>query len=151
MIAREDENLTGIILAGGKSSRLGRDKARENIGNVPLIQRVVMALAAVSSEIIIVGSGLASLSELDGVNIRSIQDIASDRGPLMGFYSGLSEASYPYICLVACDLPFLDPAVLKLLIELAPGHQAVVPLIEEIPQPTHAIYASSILPHIEEA
>ncbi len=151
MIEMEDKNITGIILAGGKSSRLGRDKARETIGNVPLIQRVVMALAEVSSEIIVVGSKLTNLTEINGVNIRTVKDRASNRGPLMGIYSGLSQASYPYACLVACDLPFLDPAVLKLLIELAPGRQAVVPLIQEIPQPTHAIYARSILPHIEEA
>ena len=145
----EDRNITGIILAGGKSSRLGRDKSRETIGGVPLIRRVITAVGEVSREIIIVGGQHNELAEM-GPNIRFVLDRAFGIGPLMGIYSGLSEARYACACLVACDLPFINPSVLRLLIDMAAGHQAAVTVIGGTPQPTHAIYAKSVLPIIEE-
>lgn len=151
MSTKQGKSETGIVLAGGKSSRLGRDKAKETVGEVSLIQRVVAALSEVCGEILVIGREPGGLDEVNGVKIKMVQDALPGRGPLMGLYSGLSAANHPYAILVACDAPFLAPALLNLLVDLVPGHEAVVPLINEIPQPTTAAYSKSILPKIEEA
>lgn len=143
--------MTGIILAGGRSQRLGRDKAKEEIGGVPILHRAVSALAAVSREVIVVGGDPGSAPEEIGkIRVRFVSDAIPDRGPLGGLYSGLSAAAYPYAWMVACDMPFLNPSLLRLLMDLAPGHQAVVPLVAGTPQTAHAVYATDILEAVEE-
>ncbi len=127
------------MLAGGKGRRLGQDKAVVEIGGVPLLARVVGSLAQVASEILVVG-------RLDGpplpVAVRFIPDLIPERAALGGLYTALATASNPLVVVVGCDMPFIKPEILRYLVGLAEGFDAVVPLVRAEPQPLHAVYAA---------
>ena len=135
--------MTSIILAGGKSSRLRRNKALEIIGGKSLVQRVVERLALVSDQILIVGSpAQLCLSSDYGVEYRA--DLYPDKGPLGGIYTGLVASGSLYNLVVACDMPFLNIELLRYMIKLSSGFDAVIPEVEGI-QPLHAVYCRGCL------
>lgn len=138
-----------MILAGGRSLRMGRDKLRLTVGGVPLIQRVHDALAAHCQEILVVGReeifpGLAGA--------RYVPDLRPGRaGPLAGMEAGLGVARYPRVFVAAGDMPFLPPALVgHLLARLGGGVRAVVPRHEGL-HPVCAAYDHGILPEIRAA
>lgn len=137
--------MTSIILAGGKSSRLGGDKALEFIGGKSLIQRVIERLALVSNRILIVGF-LVQFHLLSdyGVDVEYMVDLYPGKGPLGGIYTGLAASKSLYNLVVACDMPFLNIELLRYMIKLSPGFDAVIPKVERI-QPLHAVYCKSCL------
>ena len=154
-------SVTGIVLAGGKSIRLGRDKALETVGKRTLLQRVVDALAQVSDDIVVVTSpGQTEERVPPSPLVRVVRDIHPERGPAAGLYAGLRAARSVYSWAVGCDLPFLNPMLLSYLMTLAPGYDAVIPTIE-VPlkesrdskrpdQTLHAVYNKSCIPILEE-
>ena len=135
--------VTSIILVGGKGSRLGRSKALEIIGGGSLIQRVIQRLTLVSEQIIIVGSPGQSDSPFD-YGIEYKEDLYPGKGPLIGIYTGLVASKSFYNLVVACDMPFLNVELLRYIIKLAPGFDAVVPWVKRI-EPLHAVYSKSCL------
>ena len=137
--------MTGIVLAGGRSRRLGRDKAAELVGGRTLLQRAVDSLAEVAGEVLVVGRLPQGAVTLGG-GVRFLEDTEPGRGPLAGLYTGLVAATGPYVWAVGCDMPFLDPSLLAALAELAPGHDAVAPVLDGTPQTLHAVYARSCAP-----
>lgn len=140
--------MTGIVLAGGRSRRLGRDKAAELVGGRTLLQRALDSLAEVSGELLVVGRAPEDAMAL-GSGVRFLEDREPDRGPLAGLQTGLLAAASPYVWAVGCDMPFLDPSLLTQLAELAPGHDAVAPVLDGTPQTLHAVYALSCAPMAE--
>ena len=136
--------MTGIVLAGGRSRRLGRDKAAELIGGSTLLQLVANSLAQVASDVLVVGRPPQDAATLDS-GVRLLEDTEPARGPLVGLYTGLMAAASPYVWAVGCDMPFLDPSLLAKLAELTLGHDAVTPVLDGTPQTLHAIYARSCL------
>ena len=87
------QNITGIILAGGQSRRLGRDKALEKIGDYRIVDRVISAMSSTCGEIIVVGNNVDRKEQLDlGDDIRFVTDVYSDKGSLGGLYSGLKAS-----------------------------------------------------------
>ena len=142
--------VSGIVLAGGRSRRLGRDKAVEPFDGQPLIRRVTGQLAAVTDEIVVVVANPERGKELplDGGH-RLAVDVFPDKGSLGGIFSGLAAARNPWGLVVACDMPFLNRRLLAAMLSLRPGFDAVVPRPGAYPEPTHALYAKSCLPHIE--
>ena len=138
-----------IVLAGGRSTRLGRDKATTPLLGVPLLQRVLDRLAGLMDECVIV---TRPGQKLDGVATgasRVIEDLFPDNGPLGGLYTGLISIESPIAIAVACDMPLLQPPLLRELLRLLPEHDAVVPLSNGLPQPLCAIYAKSCLATIQ--
>ena len=105
---------SGIILAGGRSRRLGRDKAVESVGGQPLIQRVIQRLSQVTSEIVVV---VADQTQADRFALdqgqRVTQDLYPGKGSLGGIFSGLSAARQEWSLVVACDMPFLNLELLR--------------------------------------
>lgn len=142
--------VTGIILAGGLASRLGRDKALESIGGVPVLLRVVAALQAVTSELVLVEAPgrTRTLAGLPGTTRRAT-DATADFGPLAGLRAGLDACRTDYALVTACDMPFLATGVLRRLAELAPAWDAVLPMWGGRPQFLCAAYARSCLPAID--
>jgi molybdopterin-guanine dinucleotide biosynthesis protein A len=142
--------ITGIILAGGKSTRIGANKPQLKIGESHLIDRVLGTLSQFTSSILIVAAedqiGLA-ISATPGA--RWVKDIYPGKGPLGGIYTGLMHAETSYSLVVGCDMPFLNSGLLKYLIEGAYGYAAAVPKIGWMIQPLHAVYSKSCLPSIE--
>jgi len=131
-----------IILAGGKSTRLGRDKASEPLLGRPLLQHVLAAVAPQVDEVIVVTAQDQRLPDLAGTSITVVDDAYPDSGPLGGIYTGLSVCAAPYAFVAACDMPLLKPALISELLRLAPGHNAVVPVDTDCrTQPLCAVYS----------
>jgi molybdopterin-guanine dinucleotide biosynthesis protein A len=138
--------ITGIILAGGKNLRLGRNKALERIGGIPLIERVAGRLRPIANELIAVTNQCpCQLQGLHGA--RMVSDVYPGKGPLGGIYSGLLASADDIAMVVATDMPFLSTALLHHLVELSPEYDVVVPrwnngMIEAL----HSIYRKACLP-----
>jgi molybdopterin-guanine dinucleotide biosynthesis protein A len=144
------DSISGIVLAGGQSRRLGRDKAVEPLQGQPLIQRVVNRVRQVSRETVIV---VADQDRGDALpldkEVRIALDIYPGKGSLGGIFSGLSAAQEEWGVVVACDMPFLNLDLLRYLVSLREDVDAVVPVLEGRPEPTHSLYSRACLPHIE--
>ncbi len=139
-----------IVLAGGKSTRLGRNKIVETIGNKSLLERVVSCLASFNNEIIIVTAENSSLPQLTNFpKLKVIKDIFPGKGSLGGIYTGLVASEAFYNLVVACDMPFLNLDLLRYMISLDEGYDVVIPKVNEILEPLHAVYSRKCLSPIE--
>ena len=138
-------DVTGIILAGGKSLRFGRNKAMEKIGGMTLVERVINQLSSITREIIVVTNDGSQFAEFHFAQI--VSDIYPAKGPLGGIYTGLSTSHTAANIVVACDMPFLNTALLSHMIKISPGFDAVIPrwLNNQI-EPLHGIYSGSCIP-----
>ncbi|MEW8959661.1 molybdenum cofactor guanylyltransferase [Neomoorella humiferrea] len=137
----------GIVLAGGKSTRMGTNKALLPLGQVSMLARVVAALRPLFSEIIVVTNTPELYQDL---GTRLVTDVIPGRGPLSGFHAGLMYSPYRYNFIVACDMPFIDPGFISHLIKQAEGYDVVVPRLGEYLQPLHAVYSRECLKAVEE-
>jgi len=139
--------MTGIILAGGESRRMGTDKALLDINGRPMIEHVLAVFAGLFKKTIIV-TNTPDRYRMYGVELTS--DVLDIRGPLTGIYSGLLRSRDEYNFVAACDMPFLNPRLIAYMGELAAGHDAVVPMFGGgFLEPLHAIYRKGIFPVIE--
>jgi len=146
---REESSIltvSGIVLAGGQSSRLGADKSFINVNGQSLIEHIVAKLTRLSDDVIIVTN---SPDEYDHLEARLVGDIYPSKGALGGIYSGLRAAANAYSLVVACDMPFLDLNLLRYMIILAREHDVVIPRIGGFTEPLHAIYSKNCLEPID--
>lgn len=159
------EDCTAIIMAGGNSQRMGQDKASLQLGGQTLLQHVTATMRETFSKVIV--SVRQPRPESD---LPQVRDDPAHTGPLAGLAAGLERAGTPWIFAVACDMPFVTPAVIELLasyrtkLSSSPtcqvgdgcsspdkgrpggaGFQAVVPMVGGHPQPLAAFYAVSCL------
>jgi molybdopterin-guanine dinucleotide biosynthesis protein A len=139
----DTHDVSGVILAGGASSRLGINKALVRISGEALIERVVRSLEPLVGEILIV-SGKAR--PFEGLGLRCVADIYAGAGVLGGLHAGLSRMKGRYALLVGCDMPFLSNALLRYLISLREGYDVVMPRVGHLYEPLHAVYARTCLP-----
>lgn len=141
--------MTSIVLAGGKSLRLGKSKCLETINGKSLIERVIERVKSVSSRTLIV----TSREQIDlpaPCEVEVVVDIYPGKGPLGGIYTGLLASESSHILAVACDMPFLNIELLRYMIELSPGFDAIVPRLgERKVEPLHAIYAKGCLDNMK--
>jgi len=135
--------MTSIILAGGKSSRLGRSKALQAIGGKSLIQRVVDHLAIISTEIIIATAHGETIPCSSAVKIKTVADIYPGKGPLVGIYSGLIASSSSWAIVVGCDTPFLSDGLLEYMTQICSTFDVVVPRIKNKLEPLCAVYSKN--------
>lgn len=135
------------VLAGGQSQRMGQDKAFLEVAGRPVIERVLSTVASLTDDLFISAN---APHRYEPFGLRVVPDIYPDKAALGGIYSVIQAARYPHVLVVACDMPFLNPALLRYLINLAPTADVIVPLITP-PQPEtlHAIYSKYCLPAIE--
>jgi len=152
-----EQGVAGIILAGGRSRRMGRDKALLPVpGETPLtfVEHLASQLSALCPEVLLVArdeiSGKEYLSASHGQNRRLIYDQVPDRGPLMGLYSGLQAITFSHALVLAVDLPCVQPALLIWLRAFPLTDEALIPHVQGIPQVLLARYPRAILPIIEE-
>jgi molybdenum cofactor guanylyltransferase len=140
-----------IILAGGKSSRLGRNKLLEKLGNVSLLERVVASLKSFNSEIIVVVARDSNLPQLTNYSaLRIEEDIYPGKGSLGGVYTGITLSKTFYNLVVACDMPFLNVGLLGYMLGLADNCDVVIPRTNEgILEPLHAVYSRNCLGPID--
>ena len=136
--------VTSIILAGGKNLRLGRRKDLEAIGGKTLMELVIQKLKLISTRTLIVTSREQSDFPHAGES-KVLVDLYPDKGPLGGIYTGLLASQSSCNLVVACDMPFLNIELLRYIIELLPGFDAVVPRLEDKLEPLHAVYSKCCL------
>ncbi len=139
--------ITGIILSGGKSSRMGRDKAFLPFPHKPLIEIMIDKLSVLFNELIVV-TGNPHLYSKYG--IRTVKDIIPQRGPLGGIYTGLLFSKNHYNFIVACDMPFLNPDLVHYMVQKIKGYDLVVPEYGDQLQPLCAIYSKNCIESIKE-
>jgi len=143
--------MSSIILGGGLSSRLGKDKILLDIDGQNLLARTIQRLSSVSTDIIIV---IAQDQEKPDVstfeNVRIVTDTEAGKGPLVGIYSGLKASTDAYNVAVACDMPFINTALIKYMYGITTGFDAVIPLIEGEVEPLYAVYSRNCIRHIED-
>jgi molybdopterin-guanine dinucleotide biosynthesis protein A len=137
------ESFSVIVLAGGKGKRLGGNKALLSFMGRPLIEHVLKRVEELAEEILIVSDELKL--PFDHPKVLLIPDVFPQGGPLGGIYSGLNASKNEWAFAFGCDMPFIQPSVLKLIALVSPGFDAVVPLIGGKPQPLHALYSKSCL------
>jgi molybdenum cofactor guanylyltransferase len=154
MIDHRSTQTSGIILAGGSSSRMGKNKALLSLpGNqaVTFVECLVSLLEECCSETLIVARGQADAREYVFPGVGVAIDETPGIGPLMGLYSGLSAIHTTHALVVAVDLPCVQPALLSFLLsQPLPADTLLVPLVHEIPQVLLTIYPRSILPVVKE-
>jgi len=140
-----------VVLAGGKSQRLGRNKIFETIGNKSLLERVVSCLASIQSEIIIVSTKDSTLPQLTNYpRLRTVTDIFPGKGSLGGIYTGLVASGSWHNIVVACDMPFLNPDLLLYMVEVAEDFDVVIPKVkDDILEPLHAVYSKNCVSPME--
>jgi molybdopterin-guanine dinucleotide biosynthesis protein A len=146
VVDQRHHSISGVVLAGGRSTRLGRDKAFLRIDGRPLIERIVELTAEVTEEVIIVANDFDSYTGLDA---RVVTDFYPGKGALGGIFSGLREVSTQHALVVACDMPFLNIPLLRYMGEFTPDYDIVIPRLEELTEPLHAIYSRVCLSAIE--
>jgi molybdopterin-guanine dinucleotide biosynthesis protein A len=138
--------VTGVVQAGGKSTRMGgQAKALLDLGGRRIIERVVDVVASVTGEVIVV-TNTPELYRFLGLPM--VPDVFPDHGSLGGIYSGLEAAAGEAAFTVACDMPFLHPDVARLVIGRAREGDVVIPRVGEQLETMHASYAKRCLPYI---
>ncbi len=137
---------TGYVLAGGQSTRMGRDKALLEIGGRPLIQTAVDLLSALTDRVVILGP-----SERYGfLGVPVVPDRVPSRGPLSALYTGLERSGTDVNLFLACDMPLMQGTFLKLLLERAPLADAVLMRLGDGSlEPLCAVYNRSCLPAVK--
>lgn len=143
-------NINLIILAGGRGLRLGRNKALEKIGDKSLLERVILNLESQANRVLVVTATDLLLPEIETkISIRLVTDVRPEKGPLVGIYSGLLASDQLYNLVVACDMPFLNGQLLDYMVKEAEDYDIVVPKLNNMVEPLHAVYSRKCLPAIE--
>src|SRR3990170_3327557 len=135
-----------IILAGGRSRRMGRDKAGLPLGGRTLLQVMVDRLVPLFGRVLIIG---AHRTEVEAEEADQAGDLLPGAGPLGGLYTGLTLSPDAVNLAVPCDLPFLQEDLIRLLRRWADSRQVVVPQGPDGLEPLCAFYHQSCLPAIE--
>ena len=139
-------DVTGVLLAGGKSRRMGQDKRFLSIGEETLYARSLSVLRSIFQHVLVVIAQDSPAMEADTPVLR---DLIPQCGSLGGLYTGLKQAGTDWVFAVACDMPFLDPATIRHFIELKPEGDVVMAKLQQGFQPMHALYHRNCLPIIE--
>jgi molybdenum cofactor guanylyltransferase len=135
------ESASAIILAGGRSARMGRPKATLRLGGTTLIERTVAELARVFDDIVVVAAPESEGIELPILSTATIvHDDEAYRGPVDALARGLRAARYEFVFACSCDLPMLRAEVAAWMLSLADGYDAVIAWVDGRLQPLHAVY-----------
>ncbi|OGW48666.1 MAG: hypothetical protein A2V62_07360 [Nitrospirae bacterium RBG_19FT_COMBO_58_9] len=140
-------DVTGVLLAGGKSRRMGEDKRYLVVGAQTLLERGLAVLRSIFQEVLVV---IAQDSPPLDIEALVVRDLVPDCGSLGGLYTGLAQATTPYIFVVACDMPFLDPAVIAQFTSRRASTDIVMAKLAGRLHPMHALYSKRCLPVVEQ-
>jgi len=141
------KDITGIILCGGKSSRMQTNKALLKLGDKSVIEIVLGEMKKVFDEVIL------STNECDDfsfLNIPIVNDIQLNRGPLSGIYSALKKSNTAKNFITTCDLPLINHNVIEYISAIESGKEIIIPVINGIPEKLFGIYNKSVIEKIEE-
>ena len=137
--------VSAAIMAGGKSRRMGQDKAWILLDGEPLIRRVANVLAQVADEVFIV----ANEPRYASLGLRVVADRYPDGGALGGIATGVAAATHDTVLVAACDMPFLAPEVWRVLLDHRDDADVVIPRVAGEFETLHALYAKACVPAME--
>ena len=140
-------DVTGVILAGGKSSRFGTNKALVEINGSRLIDRVTGSLSSIFKRIILITNSPQDYSYL---GLPIYEDLVRGLGPIGGILTGLENIHHEAGFFIACDMPFISEDLIRYMVSIRAGFDAVVPKIDWKMEPLHALYTKSCVPVINE-
>ncbi len=129
--------VSAIVLAGGRSSRMGRDKASLPVGNTTLLDHVIGRIRPLVHDVIVAAAGA---QQIDVPGVTVVRDARAGGGPLAAVAGALPAAAHDLVLVVAVDTPLIEPAIVGALLARAHGVDAVVPVVSEHPQPALAVY-----------
>lgn len=160
---KKNQMVTGVILAGGKSKRMGENKAFLQLGGNTIIGHIIDCLQPIADELILITNNPDEYAHL---KLKMYSDIVPNTGALGGIHTGLTYASHDIVLCVGCDSPFLNSDLLKYLISVLGEYDAVIPYTMQIPnrekrinqkkdegityQTLCAVYSKRCLPFIED-
>jgi molybdenum cofactor guanylyltransferase len=142
-----------IILAGGRSTRMGTNKALLALpGNrhVTFVEHLASILTPFCTETILVARDAIDAANYRLPGVRVVTDSLPDHGPLMGLYSGLSAMQAPRALVVAVDMPFIQPTLVSFLLSQPLTDAVLVPVVNNVPQVLLAVYPRTVLPLVDE-
>lgn len=140
--------VTGVVLAGGASRRMGRNKAFLELAGRPLIAHVLDRMGEVCEEVLIVANDVPRYADL---GVRVVPDVFPGVGVLGGLHAGLQAAGHDLILAVGCDMPFLNPALLRAFVAWAEGYDVAALRQDNQVETLHAVYRRSCLSPMEAA
>lgn len=141
------ESISILVLAGGASQRMGTNKALLPVGErETLVSRVVAGLRPLSDDIVLVSNSPQLYADLD---VRHASDRFLGAGPLAGLHAGLQAAQHAWSLSIACDMPLVSHRLVRYMVLVTTGYQAVVPRVGRSVEPLHALYHRSCLAAIE--
>jgi molybdopterin-guanine dinucleotide biosynthesis protein A len=144
MTKRSD--ILGALLAGGRSARMGLDKALLPLNGVPLVQYSAMALTEVFDEVVVVAD---EGKKFEFLHLPVIPDLIKNCGPLGGIYSALCHANGRAVFVLSCDTPFVTPELIAHIVEFGAPTLTRIPLVNERLQPLCGLYGQDVLQTIE--
>ena len=137
--------VTGIVLCGGRSTRMGQDKASLLVGGETMLARAVRVMHEAADEVIVVArADQAGGSPFLGLPARVIHDPVADLGPLAGIVAGLSASANDVNFIVACDMPLIKVAVLRRLADLRGDADMCVAVADGHASPLCAVYRRGV-------
>lgn len=139
------KNITAIILAGGKSSRMKTEKGLVPFNGKPLVQHVIDAVKKITDNILIVTANPAYRQ----LGYPCFEDEIKEKGALGGIYTGLINSSSQKNIVVGCDMPFLSPAVLNGLIGNCKGFDVLLTIYKDKEEPLCSVYDKNCIPHFK--
>ena len=142
------KEIVGVILAGGRSRRMGTDKAFLEIGGIPLIERGLNVLQPFFQTVAIVAKDLEKFCHLKGV--RLIPDLFPEQHAAGGISTALKTFSGKDCFVFACDLPFLHAPLIQVMMQQRNGYDLVIPRSRHGLEPLHAIYTTKCLNIVQE-
>jgi molybdenum cofactor guanylyltransferase len=142
MMVDRRKAVTGVILSGGRSFRMGEDKAFIEIEGMPIVQRICRLFLHLFQEVIIVTNHKDRYLQF-GVEVYD--DLIPDLGALGGLYTAITFASFSYSFVAACDMPFLKKNVIEYLTQKRDGFDVIIPRTSDGLQPLHAIYSKKCI------
>jgi molybdopterin-guanine dinucleotide biosynthesis protein A len=143
---------SAIILAGGKNTRIGKNKAFIQLPTgETILQNTLNVLQKIFPEIIIVTNQKEAYLNFNaqanaGSSRQVVEDLIKERGPLGGIFTGLCYSTSKRNFVMACDMPFVNPAVIKLLLDEGESHDVVIPEIDGEVEPLFAVYSKNCMP-----
>ena len=145
-LKEEITHMTGLIMAGGKSRRLGQDKRFLTLGGKSCLQHVLDAYRDLFDEILIVAD---AKEPFQSVGVRVVEDLIPGAASLGGLYTGLFYAEEERVFAAAADMPCLSPETIKIVLEQAERGDVVIPDLNGKLQPMHAVYSKVCLPYLK--
>jgi molybdopterin-guanine dinucleotide biosynthesis protein A len=136
---------TGIILAGGKSLRMGRDKGLTEFKDRPMIQHVIDHIEPICDQILI----SANRDEYNKFGYQVVRDEIKDIGPAGGIISCLPHAKHTKCIIISCDLPYASKIFIEQLLSVSEKYEITIPRMDNYLQPLCAIYSKDILPRFK--